>query len=308
MAINPNITVSNDKSAKLPISLREAVISRFKDRVNFIGEDGGGCATVLFAQTRVAKIGLAIKFPASEDPSYVDQIRVEGRILKSLRHPNIVKIFEYNDEPAPHLVLELLSGSPLNPFVFSIREFLLIASQISAALEATAAEGIVHADLKPENLLVMQYPTTLPNGSIGSRLNAKLLDFGLARPTGRYDSGGLCRGTSEYMAPEHAQDPDLIDPSMDLYSLAFMLYERLHGDYVFRIGSDQNRDDYDREVMIKHIRGEVPALNSVNSFGEVIPPKLIKLAQEGTVPNPSLRISTIREFRERLIECMDLVA
>lgn len=152
----------------------------------------------------------------------------EARVASRLRHPNIVEVTDFGlvHDGRPFVVMERLTGQTLDTVLVEGRPLTLLAAvciarEIARALEAAHGAGVLHNDLKPANVMILQ----------GSSLEAprlKLLDFGAASVASDADDDGLDIGTPLYMSPERAnsQPPDARD---DLYSLGVLLYEMLTG-------------------------------------------------------------------------------
>jgi serine/threonine protein kinase len=163
----------------------------------------------------------------------------EARALATMSHPNVVSVFDFgfSRDGRPFLAMELLSGTTL-------REALLmegplerwrimgIARQIASGLAEAHRHRIVHRDLKPANIMLLGQ---------GTREKVKILDFGVARASGRSEKEltGLevIIGTPRYMAPEQVMNPSKVSPASDLYSLGVVLYEMLSGRAPFEGGT-----------------------------------------------------------------------
>jgi serine/threonine-protein kinase len=163
------------------------------------------------------------------------RLRHEADIMSAVRHPHIVQIldFDVTDAGVPFLVMELLQGHPLargavSGAPFPPRAALHIVDQIAQALGAAHAHGIVHLDLKPDNVILI---------SIDGRDDfVKVIDFGISRATwqARPANEPLITGTPEYMSPEQARGlPEEIDHYADQFSLASLSYKLLTGQEPF---------------------------------------------------------------------------
>jgi hypothetical protein len=152
----------------------------------------------------------------------------EARVAARLSHPGIVTLYEASmDDEGAYLVSELVRGSTLDRLLdagrLSDQDIIDIGIALCDALEHAHAEGIVHRDVKPSNILIPERPAS-------SAQRAKLTDFGVARVVGgdSLTRTGDVIGTLAYMAPEQAEGLEA-GPAADLYSLALVLYEALTG-------------------------------------------------------------------------------
>ena len=162
------------------------------------------------------------------------RFRREAEIASRLGHPNIVQVFDFNTLPdgAPFIVLELLQGESLAARLARVRptfaETLAIVTQIGSALAAAHREGVVHRDLKPDNVFLC--PTPL-DGEI--RDVAKILDFGISKLRGAktvLTQDAALIGTPQYMAPEQATGRnDDIDARTDIFAFGAIVFEMLAG-------------------------------------------------------------------------------
>ena len=192
----------------------------------------GGMAEVYQARDAVINREVAVKvlpLALAADPSYVERFRNEAQAVGALNHPNIVPVHSFGEQgPLLYLVMPLMKESLrdrlLRGVPLPVEEAVQIAVQILSGLGAAHAHGVVHRDVKPENILLDD------NGV------AKLTDFGIARRiTIQRASGGptlagtgLPVGTPQYMAPEQLRGEDL-DQRADIYALGSVLYEMLTG-------------------------------------------------------------------------------
>jgi serine/threonine-protein kinase len=188
----------------------------------------GGMADVYVAEdTRLAR-QVAVKVLRSDlarDPSFVARFRKEALAAAALNHPGIVAVYDSGEEPAPYIVMELISGHTLCELIHKgervpLKRALEIGEGILGALEYSHHSGIVHRDIKPANIMITD------NGDV------KVMDFGIARALA--DLGATLTstwnvvGTAQYLSPEQALG-EVADLRSDIYSTGCLLYEVLTG-------------------------------------------------------------------------------
>jgi len=199
----------------------------------FLGED---------TKQHGRKVALKVLPPElTKDESRVRRFKQEARAILALNHPNILTIFEIGEADSTfYIATEFIEGETLRQCLWrnpiKVDEALGIAIQIAMALEAAHAAGIVHRDVKPENIMLRH------DRFVRDRF-IKVLDFGLAKLTERespttdpeavtmaisHTNPGAVLGTSGYMSPEQAQG-ESIDPRSDIFSLGVVLYEMVAG-------------------------------------------------------------------------------
>ena len=155
------------------------------------------------------------------------QMRVESAALARVKHPRVVRFFDFGFDPRwPYLVTEFVDGRPLGDLLrgggaLPAEWATYLVSQVVDGLGAVWRAGLVHRDIKPDNVLIG------PNGV------AKLIDFGLAKApvlqAAHGQTGPELAGTAAYLAPEQARDASLVDFRADIYSLGVTFYESLTG-------------------------------------------------------------------------------
>jgi serine/threonine-protein kinase len=194
----------------------------------------GGMASVYLARDAELERPVAVKVLAehlADQPDFRDRFLREARLAAQLSHPNVVQVFDVGEEDGkPFIVMECVEGSTLAEELkergrLEPEEVVDVALQICGGLEHAHAAGLVHRDIKPQNLLLR------PDGTV------KIADFGIARAaeTTRLTQIGSVLGTAAYLAPEQALGEE-VTASADIYSLGCVLYELLAGrtPYIFQ--------------------------------------------------------------------------
>ena len=194
----------------------------------------GGNAAVYVGFDPVLRREVALKIlsgPQAHDPSQLERLRQEARVLAQLAHPNILQVIDlelFEDQPV--LVTELLEGQTLRSRLtagpLAALQALEVAMQVASALAAAHRQGVVHRDVKPENLFLTR------DG------HCKVLDFGLAKPLASGEStslgealhttGGLLQGTVGYLSPEQIGGQP-VDARADVYALGLVIHELVSG-------------------------------------------------------------------------------
>jgi predicted Ser/Thr protein kinase len=193
-----------------------------------LGEGGMGVVYKAVQKQLGRTVALKVLSPAlASDPSFVERFTREARALAQLSHPNIVAVHESGvHDGVPYLVMEYVEGTPLRKLLaagkLTPERALEVVPQICDALAYAHAHGVVHRDVKPENILVDR------EGRV------KIADFGLAK-LATVDETRLTRtrmlmGTPNYMAPEQIENPSTVDHRADIYSLGVVFYEMLTGE------------------------------------------------------------------------------
>ena len=199
------------------------------DSLELLEEIGsGGMGTVWKArQLRLGRL-VAVKFLAprlSDEPEFAQRLEREARALARLNHPHIVSIHDVGrDEGRPYIVMEYVPGRPLSEALpLAPERASAVARDVLDALEYAHAHGVVHRDIKPQNIL------------IDGAGRAKVTDFGIARligdaaAEGSLTTEGRLIGTPAYMAPE-ALSGALPDARMDVYAMGVLLHEMVTGE------------------------------------------------------------------------------
>jgi hypothetical protein len=183
----------------------------------------GGMGAVYHAKDETLGRAVAIKVMQSsvgEDSDFVETFKREAQAAAKLNHPNVAQIYSFGQEKGqPYIVMELVPGSGLDKMIESGEPLdqglvMKVASEIAGGLSVAAEIGLVHGDIKPENIL------------LDEKMNAKLVDFGIAQ-FAHQSSDGIW-GTPYYIAPEKIRRQK-IDARSDIYSLGATLYHALTG-------------------------------------------------------------------------------
>ncbi len=258
-----------------------------------IGEGGIGRvyrASDLRTQTPVAVKVLRPEF--ARDARVRRRFRREARAVGRLVHPHIVRLLSYGEDPsgAPYLVMELLTGQSLSGLRakgLDLQRLLIVMDQTLSALAFAHARGVVHRDVKPENIIV-ELDGAVPG--------TKLLDFGFARVEDDQDprltqAHGDAFGTPLYMAPEQATGKGNIGPPTDLYGIGVVLFEFLSGKPPFT-------GAHGMAVALKHLMEAVPPL--VPRPGLELPLGLTDVVLRALEKDPGDRFQTAADMRRAL--------
>ncbi|MCS6872055.1 MAG: protein kinase, partial [Anaerolineae bacterium] len=245
----------------------------------------GGMATVYRARQASVERDVAIKVirvDLMEDENFVARFRNEARLIASLQHLHILKIFDYgNQGDILYIVMELLEGGSLSRLLrksggLPLAQVARMLDQISSALDYAHGRGIIHRDLKPDNVLLDQ------------QQNAFLTDFGIAKMLGDTSSRtrtGMVMGTPAYMAPELWQGQPA-DARTDIYALGIMLYEMLTGTSPFRAETPY-------QIMHRHVYEAPPSLRSQ---GIDLPIAVEQVISKALAKKPEERFSSAGEL------------
>jgi serine/threonine protein kinase len=261
-------------------------------RFEIVDEIGHGGMGVVYRARQISLDRIvALKMLSTElinDVEFRERFRQEARIIARLSHPNIIQVHDIYDIEGEDggfcIVMEYLDGHSLRDQLRALARFpvgraVAIARQVLSGLAYAHEQGIVHRDVKPDNIMMLS----------GDRV--KLMDFGIARlseSTIRTHTG-VTMGTPQYMSPEQAAGRP-VDARSDIYSLGLVLYAMITGEPPFT-------GDSPVMVALKHIQ-DVPRRPSETV--PTIPPALDAVIMKALAKNPDDRHATAREFREAL--------
>ncbi|MHB8872452.1 MAG: serine/threonine-protein kinase [Myxococcaceae bacterium] len=264
----------------------------------------GGMGRVFLA--RHVKLGrrVALKVLRPElaaDPHHLQRFFQEARAVNRVKHEHIVQIFDFVEEPKEeggrvYCVMEPLIGKSLKDLAregpMAIARAVGIVRQVCAALQAAHDVGVIHRDVKPDNIFLVDCP--------GPRDFAKVLDFGIAKleaaagdPTMANTRSGMVVGTPSYMAPEQAIG-DEVDGRADVYSLGTVLFALLAGKRPFEAASMG-------ALLARLVTRPAPPLPEATPRGEPIPLELRQLVMRCLAKKPADRVQSMAGLAEALL-------
>ena len=222
----------------------------------------------------------------THDPELVRRFKNESKAISLLNHPNIVKVYDVSvNDQLQYIVMEYVDGMTLREYLnerggkLTSRETVHFISQILKALEHAHANGVVHRDIKPQNIML------LDNGQL------RMMDFGIARISRAENQllNGKTMGSVHYISPEQAKG-DETDCTSDIYSVGVMMYEMLSGQLPF--------DAEDAvEVAIKQISDQPKSLHEI---APQVPAALVEITEKAMAKLPQNRYASAREMLDAL--------
>jgi serine/threonine-protein kinase len=253
----------------------------------------GGMSSVFRAHDRLLDRKVALKIlhqQYSGDGEYVERFRREARSVATLSHPNIVTVIDRGEHgDRQFIVFEYIDGGNLKRLIerrgpAPVATALELAIQIARGLSFAHQQGLVHRDVKPQNVLL--------NGDG----QAKVTDFGIARSLdvkhGMTQTGTVL-GTSDYIAPEQAQG-QRVDEHTDVYSLGVVLYELLTTEVPFP-------GENFVAVAMRHINEPPPPIRDKRPD---VPPRVEAAVQRAMAKDPADRFNTMTDFCRELEACL----
>ncbi|EWS99971.1 serine/threonine protein kinase [Intrasporangium oryzae NRRL B-24470] len=268
-------------------SVADSLVGRVIDgRYRIISHlaDGGMASVYVAMDARLQReVALKIMRPGlAADDVFVERFRSEARSAARLSHPNVVAVYDQGEDSGDvFLAMELVEGKTLRDVIheeapLTARESLAILEPILEALEAAHMSGIIHRDVKPENVIVRR------DGEV------KVADFGLARAITNQaatSQTGVLLGTVSYLSPEQVER-GTADPRSDVYAAGLLLFEMLTGHKAVT-------GDTPIQIAYKHVHGSIPAPSSVVPG---VPPALDALTATATAVEPAERYGSAAAF------------
>jgi serine/threonine protein kinase len=236
----------------------------------------------------------------ARNPEVVGRFVDEATAINRVGHQHIVEVTDFGRTPAGdfYFIMEYLEGRSLAEAIakdgpFAPERALKIAAQIADALAASHGSGVIHRDLKPDNIFLVERD--------GDPDFVKVLDFGLAKlvhehaPARHQTLRGTVMGTPFYMSPEQCDGRGALDARADVYSLGVVLFEMLAGRAPFE-GKDFG------EVLMKQMTAPAPA---VSSLVPGVPEAIDRVLERALAKRADDRFASMELFRAAIVECLD---
>jgi serine/threonine-protein kinase len=244
----------------------------------------GGMGSVFKAYQPALGRYVAIKVlppQTAGDPSFAERFALEARAIGKLRHPNIVTAYDFSTNgDLAYLVSDFIDGGTLADQLgapLPLEYALTILTPIGSALDYAHARGVVHRDIKPQNILLTHEGTPV------------LTDFGLAKiigPGSGVTQAGALMGTAEYIAPECASGVESAGPAADQYAMAIVAYQLLVGRHPFP-------SENPLSALMAHVHKPVPVPSAI---GVPLPPNVEAALLRGLAKKPEERFARVGDF------------
>ena len=268
---------------------RNKIDNRYKIK-KLIGT--GGMAKVFLARDMFLDRDVAVKLLASsfiDDQESLKRFQREAISTTELSHENIVSIYDVGEGAHPFIVMEYVDGTDLKTYIkdhYPIPNDTIIdiMSQILIGIEYAHSRGIIHRDIKPQNILMDS------NGQV------KITDFGIALAVSQHSitQTNSLLGTVHYMSPEQARG-GMATQKSDIYSLGIVLYELLTGQVPFRGESPVS-------IALKHFQEDLPDIREQNPN---VPQSLANVVLKATCKDSDLRYDFVYDMRQDLMTALD---
>ncbi|GGP12272.1 Stk1 family PASTA domain-containing Ser/Thr kinase [Oceanobacillus neutriphilus] len=249
---------------------------------------GGGMANVFLARDTILDRDVAVKALRTDyihDQEFIARFDREAQSASSLSHPNIVNIYDVGEEDQTlYMVMEYVEGMTLKEYIqqfgpVEVPLALDIMKQISSAIAQAHENGIIHRDIKPQNILIDRFG------------QAKVTDFGIAMAlsaTALTQTNSIL-GSVHYLSPEQARG-GMATKKSDVYSLGIVLFELLTGKLPFSGQSPVS-------IALKHLQSDTPSVKEINPD---IPQSVENIVLQATAKNPFYRYADVYQFEAAL--------
>ena len=257
----------------------------------------GGMALVWKASDIAMKRTVVVKLMhehLSNDEGNLKRFEHECRMMAKIKHPNVVTIFDSGvlEDSIPYMVMEYVQGESLRHLIDDrgpapVKSAVAVMMQICAGLQEAHEAGVIHRDLKPDNI-VIQDRSNKPD-------SVKIVDFGIARlidSKERFTKTGTVIGTMEYISPEQLRDDDDIDGRADIYALGIIFFEMLTADLPLKARTLEG-------LVTKHLIG-VPTMPSAKREDIEAGSAIDLIVGKCLEKRPSARYQSAKELSEAL--------
>jgi eukaryotic-like serine/threonine-protein kinase len=282
--------VSTTRAVSRPSQPGDLIAGRY-ELEELVGS--GGMSDVFRARDHQLDRRVAIKILHGRyagDPEYLERFRTEARSVARLSHPNIVTVIDRGDDDGrQYIVFEYVDGENLKELVvrtgrLPVRRAVELALAVADGLAFAHQEGLVHRDVKPQNVLLSR------EGEV------KVTDFGIARSL-EVERGvtqtGTVLGTGEYLAPEQASGKP-VSPATDVYSLGVVLWEMLAGEVPF------DGENF-VAVALRHVNEPLPRLREARPD---VSPRLAAAVERALAKDPAHRFPSMAALAQELRACL----
>ncbi len=272
------------------INKGELIDNRYKI-VKSIGE--GGMANVYLAWDTILEREVAVKIlrgDLADDEKFVRRFQREANSASSLRHPNIVEMYDVGEDNGKYfIVMEYVDGKTLKSLIkkrgsLNLSEAIDIMLQLASGIACAHDSYIIHRDIKPQNVLILE------DGRV------KITDFGIAMAlnSNELTQTNSVMGSVHYLPPEQASGSGSTIKS-DIYSLGILMFELLTGRVPFK-------GDNAVEIAIKHMRDQIPSVCELNPE---VPQSVENIILKACAKNPKNRYDSVHDMYNDLKVCLD---
>ncbi len=252
---------------------------------------GGGMANVYLAEDMILEREVAVKvlrMDFSMDDEFIKRFNREAQSATSLAHPNIVNVYDVGEEENVYfIVMEYVEGLTLKQYIqqqpIPVEKTIHIMQQITSAIAHAHQHGIIHRDIKPQNILIDEHDTV------------KITDFGIATALSATSitQTNSVLGSVHYLSPEQARG-GMANKKSDIYSLGIVMFEMLTGRLPFSGESAVS-------IALKHLQTVTPSLRRWNPD---IPQSVENIVLKATAKDPFHRYDSVEELREDLLSAL----